>query len=128
MKKAILILSAIIFYGCSQPRKLSVYNVSVNYDDLNTLGSGYTVTTKTDTIHSLNDSTAYVKALMMAEGRQRAVDAYSKTRLGEAKVYFFFVEDSLGNNLGSKLGILKIEEINSRLSSISEETKEKYLY
>lgn len=128
MKKTIFPFLALILLGCSEPQKLSVYNVSINYDELNTLGSGYSMTTKTDTIHSLNDSTAYVKALFMAEGRQRAVDAYSKTRLGEAKVYFFFVEDSLGNNLGSKLGILKIEEINSRLSSISETTKEKYLY
>ncbi|MFL0685367.1 MAG: hypothetical protein ACJLTB_19520 [Algoriphagus aquaeductus] len=128
MKKILFPFVTLILLSCAEPEKLSVYNVSINYDELNTLGSGYSVTTKTDTIHSLNDSTAYVKALMMAEARQRGIDAYSKTRLGEANVYFFFVEDSLGNNLGSKLGIVKIEEINSRLSIISEITKKKYLY
>lgn len=82
MKKTIFPVLALILLGCSEPRKLSVYNVSINYDELNTLGSGYSATTQTDTIHSLNDSTAYVKTLMMAEARQRGIDAYSKTRLG----------------------------------------------
>lgn len=114
--------------SCSEPKKLSVYTVYINYDEINSTGSRYSIETKIDTIHSLNDSTAYVKAIFMAEARQRANNAYSKTRLGEAKVYYFFAEDSLGNNLGDKLGVLKIDEINSRLLIISDESKGKYLY
>lgn len=128
MKKIIFSLFVLIFFCCSEPERLSVYNVSINFDELNLTGSGYAITTKTDTIHSLNDSAAYVKALFMAQGRAKANQVLSKTRLGEAKVYFFSVSDSLDNSLGEKLGVLKIEEINEKISVVDKEIKDKFLF
>lgn len=95
---------------------------------MNLTGSGYTVTTKTDTIHSISDSAAYVKALFMAYSRVKANQAFEKTRLGEGKVYFFAVSDSLDISLGEKLGVLKIEEINKGISVVDQETKDKFLF
>lgn len=118
----------LLFVGCSEPQKHSIYDVTINYDELNLTGSGYESKTKTDTIHSINDSTAYVKALFMASARASANEAYSKTRLGEAKIYFFSISDSLGNSLGKKLGVLKIEEINQRISVVDQDIKDKFLF
>ena len=126
MRIILIPLFAILLLSCSEPEKLSVYNVTINYDELSLLGNGFSITTKTDTIHSLNDSTAYIRALINAESRMRGIKAYSK--IGDAKVYYFQVSDSLGISLGSKLGPLKIEEINKRMTIIDQEIKEKFLY
>ena len=124
MKKIFIPFLVLIIISCSEPVKLSVYNVTINYDELNSVGSGFILKTRTDTIHSLNDSTAYAKALFKAEAQARGLRAYKAS----AKVHYFQVSDSLENSLGQKLGLLKIEEINKRMTVISQETKEKFLY
>jgi|GEM_PF-3101605 len=131
MKRYSFILLIVIF-GCSNPQKVPVYNVyhvSINQDELNNTLSGYINTTKKDTIHSLNDSMAYGKALFMAGGTVKALRGFSNSKLGKAKVYYFAITDSLGISLGEKLGVLKIEEINERVSTIvDQETKDKFVY
>ncbi len=127
MKRCFFILLVSIC-GCSNPQKPNVYNVSVSYDELNISGNGYNSTTKRDTIHSRNDSLAYVKALITAGGYARAMDVMSAKGPGKAQVHYFAVSDSLGISLGEKLGVLKIEEINERVTVIDQEIKDKFLF
>jgi hypothetical protein len=127
MKKIFISLFALLTMSCSKPEKLSVYRITTNYDEISLLRGVYTPATKTDTIHSLNDSTAYLKALINTDAQIRTYKQLS-SKLGEGKVYYFQITDSLGFSLGKKLGPLKIEEINKMTKVVSQEAKDKFLF
>lgn len=127
----IRILSSLIFsillMNCSNPVKLYPYNITISYGDINRIGSGYEIVEKTDTVMVENDSAAYIKGLFTLAGRSEAQKALNKTRLGKAEVYYFSVHDSLGESVGNKLGISKIDSINNT-NTATESIKDKFKY
>lgn len=136
MIKTLVTFFTLFIISCSKSIKLEkypVYNFTISFDEINKFSNGYTQTTKTDTIHSISDSAAYVRALMYTVAHEQTLEILSEIPdlKGLGKVYYFQISDSLGVSLGKKLDSLKIIEINRTILDIidmKEDVGDKFMY